>query len=136
MGTATVTPNFQGSEQEDQEEQPEVNDGSLAPCEDWDEEDPIADDKELQHVVLEICKHYAGLDKYGRRTEVIDSRRQRFYRRDVQYIVADKATSVFGIWNPSASNNGAPAGDSERYTEVYNIFWPYMRALISVGTQN
>lgn len=141
MSTAPIA-NAEGhAADSDEAEKPaklETNDGSLAQCEDWGEEDPIADNTELQDAAKALLKHYAALDKYARRTEVIDARRQRFYRRGDQYI----------NWNPGIFNfvpfggdgndsgNGSPGQDSPRYTDVYDIFWPYMRALISVGVQN
>ena len=112
-----------------------INDGSKAQCEDWGLNDPIADQEDLQQAAMDMAKHYLGVDKYARRTEVIDARRQRFYRRGDQYI----------NWNPTlfnfvpypdtgaGSNGGA---DTPRYTDVYNIYWPYLRSLIAVGVQN
>ena len=68
----------------------------------------------------------------------MDARRQRFYRRQDQYIVWNTAQYLFGPWPGNTSDTPGPssAQDSPRYTDVYDIFWPYMRILISVGTQN
>lgn len=128
------TPPAQGSEEE--LTQTPVNDGSLAPCEDYGAPDPAANDVTLQGQIKDLCRKFAQLDAYPRRTEVIETRRQRFYRRDDQYILENK-DGVFGIWTggTAGSTGGEPNNDG-RLTDVYNIFWPYMRAFIALGTQN
>ena len=115
-----------------------MNDGSQAQLEDPGVADPIANDPELQKALVALVQHFAGLEKYGRRTEVMDCRRQRFYRRQDQYIVWNTAQYLFGPWpgNTSDTPGPSPAQDSPRYTDVYDIFWPYLRIIISVGTQN
>ncbi len=114
-----------------------INDGSQCECEDFGEIDVLADDTELQKAVMDLAKHFAGLDKYARRSEVIEARRQRFYRRGDQYINWSPALFNFIPYpDPGNATNGAPGTDTPRYTDVYNIYWPYMRALISVGCQN
>jgi hypothetical protein len=114
------------------------NDGSQAQLEDPGVADPIENDKELQTALVKLCQEFAGLEKYPRRTEVMDARRQRFYRRQDQYIVWNTAQYLFGPWpgNTGEGTGVSSAQDSPRYTDVYDIFWPYMRILISVGTQN
>jgi hypothetical protein len=117
----------------------ELNDGSQVPLEDPLDDDPIADDRLLQDALVKLCQHFGALEKYARRTEVIEARRQRFYRRGDQYIVWNTQSYMFGNW-PGGSLDSAggtsPAQDTPRYTDVYNIFWPYLRIMISVGTQN
>lgn len=114
-----------------------VNDGSKVYCEDFGLDDLLADDTELQQSALNLAEHYEGLDKYGRRSEVIEARRQRFYRRGDQYIYFNFQPSICNfVPYSSGDDNGAPGSDSARNMEVYNIYWAYMRALVSVGTQN
>ncbi len=145
MSTSATTPEVKpAASEEDSQAQTslaseiEPNDGSQAQLEDPGVPDPIADDKELQTALIRLCQHFAGLEKYARRTEVMDARRQRFYRRQDQYIVWNTAQYLFGPWpgNTGEGTGTSPAQDSPRYTDVYDIFWPYMRILISVGTQN
>lgn len=141
MGTTPTTPEQKPVEAEAAAQSSlaaETNDGTQAQLEDPGVPDPIADDTELQGAIVKLCQHFAGLEKYARRTEVMDSRRQRFYRRQDQYIVWNTAQYLFGPWpgNTGESTGTSPAQDSPRYTDVYDIFWPYMRILISVGTQN
>lgn len=114
-----------------------VNDGSKVYCEDFGLKDLLAEESELQQSALSLAEHYEGLDKFGRRSEVIEARRQRFYRRGDQYIYFNFQPSIFNFVPYSAGDdNGAPGSDSARNMEVYNLYWAYMRALISVGTQN
>jgi hypothetical protein len=123
-----------------EQETPEIqeNDGSKCACEDYGLTDPAENDEPLQQAILALVKHYEGLDKYAVRTETIDARRQRFYRRGDQYVVCLESNGfIFTPYGGAGDeSNGAPDGDSSRYTDVYNIFWPYMRALISIGVQN
>lgn len=119
-----------------EQEEPELNDGSKAYCEDFDD-DKLADDKDLQDSAVALAKHYGGLDKSPRRTEVIEARRQRFYRRGNQYIYFNYQPSVMNFVPYSGGDdNGAPGSDSARNMDVYNIYFPYLRALVSVGCQN
>lgn len=116
-----------------EEVQAPVNNGLRAPCEDYGQTDVAKDDKTLQGYLRECCKHWAQLDQYPRRTEVIEARRQRFYRRGDQYILTNKE-GIFQPW--TGSSDEGEAQDDGRLTDVYNIFWPYMRAMIALGTQN
>lgn len=128
----------------DLQAQQEINDGSRAPVEDFGYPDPIeegqfTDDekKELKDALLGVCKHYAQVDKYVRRQEIMDARRQRFYRRGDQYIYWNTTQLMFLPWQ--GGGTGADPSDSQdtpRYTDVYNIYWPYLRALIAIGVQN
>lgn len=114
-----------------------INDGSKVQCEDFGETDVLANDPELQQAAIAMAKHFMGLEKFARRSEIIDPRRQRFYRRQVQYINWDPGLYGFVPYpNPGMGANGAPGADTPRYTDVYDIYWPYERALISVGCQN
>jgi hypothetical protein len=146
LSTSATTPAVENDEKKGDSQQreqgsaveQETNDGSQAQLEDPGVADPIADNKPLQTAMVQLIQHFAGLEKYARRTEVMDSRRQRFYRRQDQYIVWNTAQYLFGPWPGNTSDSpGASSGqDSPRYTDVYDIFWPYMRILMSVGTQN
>lgn len=146
MSTSTQTPLNSGSDVDPQLEdssdeitQPErpVNDGSTVECEDFGQKDVFADDTQMQKACVDLANHYDGLEKFPRRTEVIEARRQRFYRRGDQYIYFNYQPNMMTFVPYSGGDeNGAPGSDSPNNTEVYNIFWAYMRALISVGTQN
>lgn len=131
----------QNTDQRDDELQtPEnVNDGTQAPLEDPGAEDPIADNPLLQKGLVDLCNHFGGLEKYARRTEVMDARRQRFYDRGDQYIVWNTANYMFGTWPAGAMDQAggtSPAQDTPRYTDVYDIYRPYREIIVSVGVQN
>src|SRR5512146_2041263 len=121
-----------------------INDGSMCAVEDFGSPDPIeegefSDDQktELKTAVLEVAKHYAQVDKYVRRSEIMDARRQRFYFRGDQYIYWNTTQLVFLPWNGGGTGaDPSDAQDTPRYTDVYNIFRPYLRSLMAVGVQN
>ena len=134
--TATIPDQDQDSiAPEPETTEAETNDGSYAQCEDFGLLDPAADDTELQSEIRELCRHFAGLDQFARRSEIIEARRQRFYRRGDQYIVSNKE-GFFQPWTGGSGKQAASEGDDGRLTDVYNIFWPYLRALIAIGVQN
>lgn len=90
-----------------------------------------------QSAVKDICKHFIGLDKWVRRSEVIETRRARFYWRGDQYIYW-KSDSVGFI--PAIGNQSINVGNEDvnvgRYTDVYNIYTPYGESIISTLIQN
>src|SRR5271169_4067314 len=77
------------------------------------EVDLLADNDELQTVVKNLAKHFIGLDKWVRRQEVIDARRQRFYWRGDQYIYW-KSDAIGFV--PAIGGASAALGDSQ--TEI------------------
>lgn len=99
--------------------------------------DLLKDLPELQNVVKELAKHFMGLDKWPRRQEVIETRRQRYYWRGVQYIYWKNDSvgfmPVVAGQNIQVENENI---DISRYTDVYNIFTPFGESLISTLIQN
>lgn len=96
---------------------------------------------ELQNEIKALCKHFLGLDKWVRRQEVIDARRQRFYWRNDQYIYwkSDAVGFVPAAGGQSIALNNGGDGESVnigRYTDVYNIYTPYGESLLSTLIQN
>lgn len=78
-----------------------------------------------------------GQDKYPRRSEVIDARRQRFYDRGDQYVYWNDTAQVFmPITGGASVAVGSDAVDMPRYTDVYNIFHGYLRSLVALLAQN
>lgn len=99
--------------------------------------DLLKDRKDLQDAVKDLCKYVIGLDKWVRRQEIIEARRQRFYWRNEQYIYW-KSDAVGFI---TASGGQSLSVDNEeveipRYTDVYNIYTPYGESLLSTLVQN
>jgi hypothetical protein len=87
--------------------------------------------EELQNALKELLRKALQREMYARRQEVMEARKQRFYDRGVQYIYWD-----YGTWGfAPLTGMGAP-GDNGSYEDVYNIFHPFLRALIAAGTAN
>jgi hypothetical protein len=99
--------------------------------------DLAADDLELQNCIKGLVQHFLGLDKWVERQEVIESRLQRFYWRDVQYIFWKSDSSGFlpAIAGSTVDTSEGPI-TLPRYTDVYNIYTPFGESLIAVLTQN
>lgn len=99
--------------------------------------DPAENDKEIQDEIKSLAKHFIGLDKWVRRQEVIDARRQRFYYRNDQYIFW-RSDAVGFV--PANGGSAIVAGNSTveipRYTDVYNIYTPYGESLMATLIQN
>ncbi len=74
-------------------------------------------------------------EMYARRQEVMESRRQRFYDRGIQYIYWDYGAWGFAPLSAGPGSSGAP-GDNGSYQDVYNIYHPFVRALVAAGTSS
>lgn len=99
--------------------------------------DVLEGNTEAQTAIKALCKHFIGLDKWVRRQEVIDARRQRFYWRNDQYILW-KSDSTGFIPAVGGQSLGSGSEDLEvpRYTDVYNIYTPYGESLLATLIQN
>src|ERR1035438_10732387 len=111
-------------QQEDQSEQQQVQPMPISI-------DPIADNKAMQTVVQNLAKYVIGLDKWARRQEVMDARRQRFYWRNDQYIYWKSDAVGFIPATAGAVTTVDIEGEMPRYTDVYNIYTPYGESLIT-----
>lgn len=128
MGSPAITPELQQSAPEGQ------NSASELPQMGEDNRDMPED---LQSALKALVTKLQGQDKYARRSEVIDARRQRFYDRGDQYIFWNAASWVFVPATGGGSlQQGSEAVDMPRYTDVYNIFHGYLRSIVAVLTQN
>src|SRR5579859_5410007 len=128
MATPAITPNPEGTAE------------ATAPVETGAEAvvqnplDLLAGRIDLQNAVKELCRHFIGLDKWVRRQEVIEVRRQRFYWRNDQYIYWKNDAVGFV---PAISGSAIEGSDEvPRYTDVYNIYTPYGESLLSTLIQN
>ena len=94
-------------------------------------------DPQLVSAMLALLKHFGELDRFSRRQEVVETRRQRFYDRGYQYIYFNANSYVFV---PVVGGVTVNAGDETvampRYTNVYNIYKPYRRNFTAPLTQN
>lgn len=84
-----------------------------------------------------LLKKFQFQDKYARRVEVIEARRQRFYDRGDQYIYWNSTSFMFVPVTGGASLQvGSESVDMPRYTDVYNIYHAYGRNIAAVLAQN
>lgn len=102
-----------------------------------DQKDLLKDNTEAQSAVKELVKHFMGLDKWVRRQEVIETRRQRFYWRNDQYIYwKSDAVGFLPAISGQSVNSGEDSVNVGRYTDVYNIYTPYGESILSTLIQN
>jgi hypothetical protein len=88
---------------------------------------------DLQAALKGLLRKALQREMYARRQEVMEARKQRFYDRGVQYIYWDYGAWGFAPLTTSGSNG---PGDNGSYEEVYNIYHPFLRALVAAGTAN
>lgn len=106
--------------------------------EDSTESDPLANREDLQQALKELVIRFYKYDAISRRQEVMDTRKQRFYWRDVQYIWWNEGKGAFF----SAPQAGMPytyqntSIEMPRYCDVYNVFTPCAEIILSAFTQN
>ena len=88
----------------------------------------------LQNALKELLKKALKREVYARRQEVMEARKQRFYDRGVQYIFWDANSQGFS-WLPGCAP-GTSDENNGGYSDVYNIYHPFLRALVAAGTAN
>src|SRR6185312_12226135 len=77
------------------------------------------------------------VDKFPRRLEVVDARRQRFYDRGYQYIYFNWGQYVFvPVVGGVTMQVGGDSVTMPRYCNVYDIYKPYRRNFCAVLAQN
>ena len=85
----------------------------------------------LQKALKGLLRNALGREKYARRQEVMEARKQRFYDRGIQYIYWDHHS-----WGFAPLSGSGSTGSDGSYEDVYNIYHPFLRALIAAGTAN
>lgn len=95
----------------------------------------------LQNYLKKLIGEFARQDEYARRFEVYKTAQRHLYARGSQQIVWDNNQGLYvqiGANSEPIGNSGTYSSDVDmpRYTEVYNIYTPFMEALESVLTQN
>lgn len=94
-------------------------------------------DADLVKALKGLTEKFQGQDKYARRSEVVEARRQRFYDRSDQYIYWDATSFVFvPVTGGGGLQVGSDSVDMPRYTDVYNIYHPFGRSIVAVLSQN
>jgi hypothetical protein len=125
-------------------------DGSTAQSEEMDGQggdplDSIADEKqkaELKIALKNLVQEYATMEKFTRRQEVMETRRQRYFWRNDQYIWWNYAAWMFVPLSGGSGVGGGTGGSSDNATDpgnnfdVYNIYTPYGESLIATLSQN
>ena len=101
----------------------------MPPVEEEAEKQAAPLSEEAKTALVQLVDGAMREEKFPRRQEVIEARRQRYYERGDQYIYFDSKAHIFKF----ASESGQAEGT---YTGVYNIFRPHSRSLISVLSQN
>lgn len=92
-------------------------------------------DKDLQEALKSLLRNALQREKYARRQEVMEARKQRFYDRGIQYIYWDYQSWGFAPLTGGGVSGGGPSSDGS-YEDVYNIFHPFIRALIAALSVN
>ena len=91
--------------------------------------------EDLQKALKGLLRKALQREMYARRQEVMEARKQRFYDRGIQYIYWD-----YGSWGfaplTGLGNGSQSPGDNGGYEDVYNIYHPFLRALIAAMTAN
>jgi hypothetical protein len=87
----------------------------------------------LQKALKALLRKALQREMYARRQEVMESRKQRFYDRGDQYIFWDYNSWGYAPLTTGPSNSGSP-GDNGGYQDVYNIYHPFVRAMVAAGT--
>lgn len=115
-----------------------ANDGSTAQTEEQDGQlDPAANNPELQTVLKNLVTHYAGIEKYSRRQEVMETRQQRYFWRNDQMISWNSVLLLYVPINGGSGVGGSSnASDTPNNYDVYNIYTPYGESLIATLSQN
>lgn len=89
---------------------------------------------ELQKELKSLLRKALQREMYARRQEVMEARRQRFYDRGVQYIYWNYQN--WGFAPLSGSSWGGDGVEQGNYEDVYNIYHPFLRAIIAALTSN
>ena len=93
--------------------------------------------EDLQKALKGLLRKALQREMYARRQEVMEARKQRFYDRGIQYIYWDYGSWGFAPLTGFGSGNGSQSpGDNGGYEDVYNIYHPFLRALIAAMTAN
>ena len=77
-------------------------------------------------------------ERFSRRREVIRDRTNRFYERGYQHIYWNDTRGTFSIASPGGvvQNSAGQSVQCPHYIDDYNIFFPYLRIIMSQLTQN
>lgn len=94
--------------------------------------------EQLVKAIRAAIVEFQGQEKFSRRREVMRDRRNRFYEAGFQHISWNNQQGAYTLASPGAtiSNSAGQSVQCPTYIDDYNIFFPYLRILTSVLTQN
>ena len=94
--------------------------------------------QQLIDAIKAAITEFQGQEKYSRRREVLHDRRNRFYERGYQHISWNNQQGAFSLASPGAPifNSSGESVQCPTYIDDYDIFFPYLRILMAVLTQN
>lgn len=92
---------------------------------------------DLQAALKGLLRKALQREMYARRQEVMEARKQRFYDRGIQYIYWDYGSWGFApLSGLGQSGVNQSPGSNGTYENVYNIYHPFLRALVAAMTAN
>ena len=101
----------------------------------WNERLP----EELRNELMELDKKFVAEDRFARRMEVQDARRQRYFWRSLQNLYWDWRNEGWQVYGPPGTgvntSQGSQTNDSA-VLYVTNIYQAFGRSIIAVLTQN
>lgn len=89
---------------------------------------------ELQNALKALLRKALQREMYARRQEVMEARKQRFYDRGDQYIYWDHG--AWGFAPLTGFGSTSDPGSNGGYADVYNIYHPFLRAIVAAMTSN
>ena len=101
----------------------------------WNEKLP----EELRNELMELDKKFVAEDRFARRMEVQDARRQRYFWRSLQNLYWDWKNEGWQVYGPpGAGVNTAQSSQQNDSAVLYvtNIYQAFGRSIIAVLTQN
>jgi len=123
--------------------QPDTLDQPVPPAEPEEEAQPYGPfNRDLPQQLIDALsatiREFQQQEKYTRRLEVLHDRKLRFYERGYQHISWNNTQGAFTLASPGSTmyNSAGQSVQCPTYIDDYNIFFPYLRILTSVLTQN
>ena len=91
---------------------------------------------QLVNAIKATVKEHAEQERFTRRREVLEDRKNRFYEQGYQHVYEGR-NGIFMQGTPGATiNNGSCEIQCPNYIDDYNIYQPYLRVQEAILTQN
>src|SRR5208282_3366903 len=101
----------------------------------WNESIP----DELRDELMQLDKAFVAEDRFARRMEVQDARRQRYFWRSLQNLYWDWSNSGWQVYGPPGAGLNTSTDNQQKNSAVLyvtNIYQAFGRSIIAVLTQN